>query len=179
MRPAAWRFGLGVLLALPVACWTGGQSAAPVAAREPAAPDLSGKYQCSISEQGYDYPPYACEIRHDGARVVLVKLEGTERFEGEIRATAHGFRFAGEYFCAFGDCKKPLHGAFVADGNGGYRGTFSDDAELVVHLWGPMIGELAGGATYGGAMYGGALYGGSVYGGYGSRPSKKRRNIRP
>ena len=131
MRPAAWRFG--VVLSLVVACWTGAAppTSAPAAAPAEVAP--LGHYLCSISEQGYDYPPFACEIRRDGARTMLVKLEGSQRFEGEIRTAGHGFQFAGRYFCPFGDCTKALHGTFVADARtGAYRGTFSDDPELVV-----------------------------------------------
>jgi hypothetical protein len=174
MRPAVWRFGA---LAVVVACWTGSQTGSTIGNRNaPSAEDgLVGAYRCSISEGGFDYPPYACEIRvTDDRRTILVKLEGTTRIEGEIHPTARGFRFAGRYFCTEGDCTQQIHGEFVLGPDGVYQGRFTESPQMVVSL---VRAGKAGGSSYGGIGYGGSIYGGAVYGG--ARYGGHRRNRRP
>jgi hypothetical protein len=167
MRPAVWRFG-GLGAAMFVACWTG-SAPTTVANRASTGHDLTGPYRCSISESGYDYPPFPCVIRNDGDRTMLVKLEGSQRFEGEIVVDGEGFRFSGRYFCPRGDCTQELHGTFVRVRDGvGYRGTFSDDPNVVVWL-------VPGALRAGGASYGGFGYGGSSYGYSGKRTPSNRR----
>src|SRR5207302_644690 len=122
---------------------------------------------------------YACEIRvFEDHRMILVKLEGSQRFEGEIRRTAHGFRFAGRYFCPWGDCTQQIHGEFVAGPDGVFHGRFTESPQMVVSLYrAPTIGGTSyGGIGYGGSIYGGGSYGGTRYGGH-RRNRHPRRSI--
>ena len=92
----------------------------------------------------------------------LVKLDGSQRFEGEVREGREGLAFSGRFYCPWGDCTQALHGVFAPDGAGGWKGTFSD-AKFVVWM-APASGQF-GGDGYGGSGYGGQGYGGVGYGG--------------
>jgi hypothetical protein len=118
-------------------------------------------YACSISDGGYDYPAFPCEIRVERGSRVLEKLAGSQRFRGVVRTTGDGFSFEGEFFCPYGDCTKHLTGVFRSFGPGQYRGTFQDDPMVVTLL---QVAPGMGGASYGGAAYGGGAYGGFGYG---------------
>jgi hypothetical protein len=155
-RPAIVRFG--VLLAF-AACG-GSRASAPLENHGGTARPVIGSYACSIEDSGYRYPPFRCVIREQGGKLWLVKLDGSQRFEGEVRETGKGLAFAGRFFCPFGDCEQGLHGAFAPTGDGGMKGTFSD-AKFVVWLQ-PVAGGAYGGAAYGGETYGGNGYGGPV-----------------
>lgn len=155
MRPAAWRFGVLVSL---VACWTEPRPATPIEHRvAPSHKDFAGLYSCSIDD-GYQYPPFRCEIRRDGKRLVLVKLGGSQRFEGVIQPFADdsGFAFRGTFYCPFGDCTQELHGEFrnfpPAERVGVLRGAFRDARFTVLLV--PDAGDGFGGSEYGGAGYG-------------------------
>src|SRR2546423_8782069 len=74
--------------------------------------DFAGAYWCSIAESDFTYKPFPCAIRKAGERLVLVKLAGTERFEGVIAPAGAGFTFSGRFYCAVGDCDQALHGEF-------------------------------------------------------------------
>jgi len=166
-RPAIWRFGAMLALA---ACWGRGESrttTGPLENHGGAAPNLIGGYACAIEDSGYRYPPFRCEIKQEGARLVLVKLDGSQRFEGEVRQVGEGLQFAGQFYCPWGDCTQALHGVFKATSDGGMKGTFSD-AKFVV--WMQPTGAGFGGVGYGGAAYGGDVYGGTTYGGPSRNP---------
>ncbi len=170
-RRACSLFGLAL-----VACWTerppesttttiGNHAATSRAA-------LAGAYWCAITEDDYAYPRFPCSIRELDGHLVLAKLGGSVRFEGDIVPEHGGFRFSGRMYCPWGDCTQPLHGVFAPQG-GAYHGTFRDDGMIVELV--RASGGL-GGAGYGGDGYGGASYGGASYGNYG--PSG-RRNRQP
>ena len=152
-RPAVVIFGV-------VAACGGGREKAPQAignqvASTTTAPGLEGAYRCSITDSGYKYPPFACAIRHEGARLMLAKLEGSVRFVGEIQpADGGGFRFKGKMYCPWGDCTQELRGVFDAQADH-YVGTFDRD-QMTVDL---VRADGTGGDSYGGATYGGATYG--------------------
>ncbi len=135
-------------------------------------PALAGAYWCTITEEDYVYPRFACAITDQRGHLVLAKLGGSVRFEGEVVPEHGGFRFSGQMYCPWGDCAQPLHGVFAASG-GAFHGTFSDDRTMVDLVRAP---DGLGGAGYGGDAYGGSSYGGATYGNYG--PSG-RRNRRP
>jgi len=149
-RPAVVVFGM------LVACWTGQepQSAqAPIANQSAAPPGLTGEYWCTITEGDYKYPRFPCAIRDDRGHLVLAKLAGSVRFEGEIRPAREGFSFHGRMFCPWGDCEQGLNGTFAPE-RGHYVVTFRDD-QMVVEL------ERAAAGAFGGDSYGGATYGNS------------------
>jgi hypothetical protein len=112
-----------------------------------------GGYACAIEDGGYRYPPFRCEIRKVGGRLVLAKLDGSQRFEGDVHEVGEGLEFSGQFYCPWGDCTQALHGTFRPTSDGGLKGTFSD-AKFVV--WLQPAGGLVGGMTYGGAAYGGS-----------------------
>jgi hypothetical protein len=155
-RPAISRFGLVAL----AACGGrgGAQATGPLENHGGTARGVTGAYACSIEDSGYRYPPFRCVIRQQGERLELVKLDGSQRFEGEVREGRGGLVFSGRFYCPFGDCTQDLHGVFASDGAGGWKGTFSD-AKFVVWM-APAAGTY-GGATYGGQGYGGVGYGGA------------------
>ena len=156
-RPAALHFGM---LAL-VACG-GGRAAQPLENHGGGGGrSVVGNYACAIEDAGYRYPAFRCVIRQAGGRLELVKLDGSQRFEGEVRQARGGLAFSGRFYCPFGDCTQELHGVFAADGAGGWKGMFTD-ARFIV--WMTPAGQF-GGAGYGGAGYGGQGYGGVGYGG--------------
>jgi hypothetical protein len=154
-RPAIARFG--TLLAL-VACG-GSRPAGPLEHHGGSAPPIAGNYACSIEDEGYRYEPFHCVIRDQGGKLWLRKLDGSQRFEGEVRETGKGLAFAGRFYCPFGDCTQELHGVFAPSADGGMKGTFSD-AKFVVWLQPAPAGPAYGGAVYGGESYGGSGYGG-------------------
>src|SRR3954447_1986396 len=94
-----------LLFGLCVACWsdrtqqpaTIDNHSSPLASR-----DLSGAYWCTIEAEGFKYDPYPCVIRQVNGRFQLAKLGGSQRFTGNIRPTAHGFLFDGEFYCPWG-----------------------------------------------------------------------------
>lgn len=147
-------------------------------AQGPLAP---GVYACAISEGGYDYPAFRCEVRDQDAHRFLAKVEGSVRLGGEITAVGGGgFRFVGRRFCPWGDCTEHVESVFAPIA-GGFRG------EVVSALSGPSTvtvtfvraftapertpdhagGFGTGPAGFGGGGYGGDPYGGWGYGGYG------------
>jgi len=169
--PAVSRFGGLSLLAL-MACWTapaGPPPQAPSASFDQITRDISGPYWCSIAEDGYDYPRYACVIKEVGEKLILAKLGGSQRLRGHIVLDdKDGFAFAGEMYCPLGDCQRPLHGRFKPLGRGGFKGIFREDA-IVLQLT-PAPKNAFGGDAYGGDGYGDpfaidASYGGGAYGG--------------
>ena len=119
---------------------------------------IDGAYWCSINDDGVTYPPQACTIQHVDHRLVLAKLAGSQRFEGELAPAGGGFSFEGSYFCPWGECTQPLHGTFSSS-EGGLVGTFRDST-IIVRMTAVQLGGhdrmLYGGASYGGASYGGA-----------------------
>jgi hypothetical protein len=130
-----------------------------------------GRYACAIEDAGYRYRAFRCVIRQGaGGRMELVKLDGSQRFDGEVRERPAGLAFSGRFWCPWGDCTQALHGVFAPDGAGGWKGTFSD-ARFVVWMAparpGPLGGGASGGQAYGGQAYGGDGYGGQAYGGDG------------
>jgi hypothetical protein len=164
-RPAVVVFGV------LVACWTGHEAppAQPlIANHSTASPGLTGEYWCTITEGDYKYPRFPCAIRDDSGHLLLAKLAGSVRFEGEIRPARDGFSFHGRMFCPWGDCTQDLNGTFAPDG-GRYVGTFRDD-QMVVDL------ERAPAGAFGGDTYGGAGYGGATYGNY--APTGRRNRHR-
>ncbi len=170
MRWACCVFGVAL-----AACWT---DRAPVRApqlgnhetgRRPA---LAGSYWCTITEEDYEYPRFACAISEQRGHLVLAKLGGSVRFEGEIVPEHGGFRFSGQMYCPWGDCSQPLHGVFAPTGVA-FHGTFSDDRMTVELVRAP---DGLGGDGYGGQAYGGSPYGGATYGNLGA---SGRRNRRP
>ena len=94
---------------------------------------VAGAYACSIEESGYRYPAFHCVISEAGGRLELVKLDGSQRFEGEVREARGRLEFSGRFYCPFGDCTQDLHGVFAPDGAGGLKGTFTD-AKFVVWM---------------------------------------------
>ncbi|MBS1121878.1 MAG: hypothetical protein H6Q90_4106 [Deltaproteobacteria bacterium] len=169
--PAVSRFG-AVLCLSYMACWSGntGVTTTQTASLEPGSRDVTGSYWCSIDEEGYDYPRYACAIKKVGDTLVLAKLGGSQRFRGQIKLDdKEGFWFVGESYCPDGDCDQELHGRFKPVGRGGFKGTFREES-MVLHLV-PAPANAFGGSEYGGGTYGdpfsygGQGYGGSSYGG--------------
>jgi len=154
-RPASLRFGL---VALAACGGRGAQATGPLENHGGTARGVTGAYACSIEDSGYRYKPFRCVIRQKGERLELVKLDGSQRFEGEVRDGRGGLVFSGRFYCPFGDCTQELHGVFAPDGGGGWKGTFSD-AKFVV--WMAPASGAYGGATYGGQGYGGVGYGGA------------------
>ncbi|HEY1549839.1 MAG TPA: hypothetical protein VGG28_18550 [Kofleriaceae bacterium] len=121
---------------------------------------IDGAYWCVIEQGDIAYPPYPCTIQHAGQRLVLAKLAGSQRFQGELAPTGAGFSFAGTYFCPWGECTQPLHGTFEPS-EGGFVGTFRDST-IIVRMTAVQLGNGSHDATlYGGASYGGASYGGA------------------
>jgi hypothetical protein len=155
-RPAGLRFGLVAL----AACGGrgGAQTTGPLENHGGIARSVAGAYVCSIEDSGYRYPPFHCVIKRTGDRLDLVKLDGSQRFEGEVREGPDGLKFAGRFYCPFGDCTQELHGVFAPSGAGGWKGTFSD-AKFVVWMAPAEAGGAYGGQGYGGSGYGGAIYG--------------------
>ena len=172
-------FAVGWCIAV-CSCW-GGNSAQQTAIGHPAPlaeRTFSGAYWCSIQDDGFAYPPYPCAIWSVDHRLVLAKLGGSQRFEGEIKPAGAGFSFDGLFYCPAGDCTQPLHGTFEPN-DATLVGRFRDST-LVVRLAPVQLGSAFGGASYGGAScdhancdgatyddtsYGGASYGGASYGG--------------
>jgi hypothetical protein len=172
--PAVSRFG-GLAFLTIVACWTSPATPpaqTPGPALEVAKHDLSGHYWCSID----DYPRYACVIAKVGEDMVLAKLSGSQRIRGRITMSGAGFRFVGELYCPYGDCKQELHGNFTPATRGGFQGKFNED-EMIVHLT-PAAANAFGGDGYGGAEYGGALDADGSYGGAGYGRRNYRIDIR-
>lgn len=195
-RPAVSRFGPALSLAF-VACWSGRtepeQPQVVSNQLEPAAPDITGPYWCSIDQDGYDYPRYPCVIRKVGDKLMLAKLGGSQRVRGEIRIDGPGFTFTGELFCPWGDCTEPMRGKFRPSGRGGFKGELmnpmvkrapaqhaddegEDYADIMTLTLAPAPRDAFGGAAYGGDGYGdpfgGRGYGGRGYGQYRMRPSR-------
>lgn len=177
-RPAVSRLGAMLSLAF-VACWSGQSAppATPVAMQlEPAAPDITGPYWCSIDQDGYDYPRYACMIKKVGNKLMLAKLGGSQRVRGDITLDAkQGFTFDGELYCPWGDCTEPMRGKFKPNGRGGFRGELFNPAQrdedeeitdIMTLTLTPAPQNAFGGAGYGGDGYGDP-FGGRGYGGYG------------
>src|SRR5262245_25368633 len=108
-RPAIMLFGV-------VACWTDRAPQQPIGHQAVQQDSLAGSYWCTITEGEYTYPRFPCAITEHGGRLVLAKLAGSVRFEGEIRRNRSGFSFEGKMFCPWGDCTQPLHGSFAARG---------------------------------------------------------------
>jgi hypothetical protein len=135
-----------------------------------AAPLADGDYACQIRDGGYDYPPFRCVVRADGARTVLEKVEGSVRFRGVIAPTsATSFRFDGELYCPWGDCTEPVRAEFRRAGAGYAAVVQPADARrdpMYITLTTPVQAAY-GGYGYGGHGYGGYGYGGYGYGGYG------------
>lgn len=179
--------GVVLVLGLLVSCWRDGvvvqqpiANSTPVVAKAAA----EGGYWCEISDGGYKYTRFPCAIRQIGTQMVLAKMGGSVRFRGVIRGdTVHGFRFAGQMFCPWGDCTQPLHGVFQP-AQGSTAGAMLvgrfNESQMVVRLWRAGDSEF-GGAEYGGdeyggfgnggnigdldtQMYGGGMYGGQIYG---------------
>lgn len=180
-RPAVVRFGVA-MFAIVAACWSG--KAADTGGtvenrREPVAGTLAGAYWCAIEDSGYRYPPFPCAIRKIEQRLVLAKLGGSQRFEGEVRAVGQGFTFDGRFYCPWGDCTQALHGSFAPAANGALIGTFRD-ARFIVRMR-PAPQSAFGGAGYGGDGYGGFgdAYGGAVYGGAGYGVSRGAGGAHP
>ena len=124
--------------------------------------DLTAAYYCSIQDGEFHYPRFPCAMRKVNGRWMLAKLAGSQRFRGYVTPHVAGFAFDGEFYCPWGDCSQPLHGAFEAIGGGRLRGTFRD-ARMIVVLE-PAPDSAFGGATYGGDGYGGFGYAGTTYG---------------
>jgi hypothetical protein len=190
-RPAGLRFGVAIVatLATLAACWSNkaGDGGGTIQNHHEALAqrDLAGAYWCAIEDGGYKYPPFPCAIRKIDQRLVLAKLGGSQRFEGEVRAVGQGFSFDGQFYCPWGDCTQELHGAFRPAANGALVGTFRD-ARFIVRMHAAPESAF-GGSTYGGDGYGGfggAAYGGAGYGirygGGGIHPNRSGRgNRRP
>jgi hypothetical protein len=172
-RPAVVRFGV-LAASASVSCWSAPKQPTTTPIENRATPtaserDLTAAYWCSISDGGYDYPPMPCMVRKVGAQFMLAKLAGSQRFRGVVKARSDGgLTFDGEFYCPWGDCTQPLHGAFVpaTDGTGTLRGDFQNTGIVVTMTQAPL--DSFGGATYGGDGYGGFGYGGfggASYGG--------------
>ena len=155
-----------------VACWHGSpRHEGAIGNRATASgAGMQGIYSCTITEQSYKYPPFPCTIRGGDHDLVLAKLGGSVRFEGEIRPLNDGYAFFGRLYCPFGDCSEQVAAKFRPTADGGLRATMGSE-QLVVELHrvtggtgGAGYGGLYGGAGYGGAGYGGAGYGGATYG---------------
>jgi hypothetical protein len=130
-----------------------------------AASSLPGAYWCAIEDSGFKYGRFPCAIRKTGDKLVLAKLAGSQRFEGEITPAGSGFAFSGRFYCPFGDCDQALDGLFEPATGGSLRGTFRN-AKFAVEL------TRAPETAFGGASYGGDAYGGD---GYGVSPVSNRR----
>jgi hypothetical protein len=137
----------------------GGGNATQTTIDHPALADLDGAYWCIIEQGDLSYPPYACTIQNVDHRVVLAKLAGSQRFEGELKPAGGGFSFDGVFFCPWGECTQPLHGTFEPS-EGGLVGTFRDSTIIV-----RMTAVQLGAASHDARLYGGASYGGASYGG--------------
>jgi hypothetical protein len=165
-RPAIVLFGAAI-----AACWTDRTPApaAPIGNHSAEVPRaLVGDYRCTISESGYEYPPFPCTIRQQGRKLVLAKLGGSVRFEGEIRPRGEGFAFKGQVYCPWGDCTEAVAGTFEPAAGGALTATLGQD-RMTVQLVRADAGF--GGTGYGGNVYGGASYGGGGYGGMPSNPT--------
>ena len=157
-RPAALRFGV-----IAVAACGGSHAPERLENHGGTARSVVGSYACAIEDSGYRYPAFRCVIRQGaGGRMELVKLDGSQRFEGEVREGRTGLAFKGRFYCPFGDCTQELHGVFAPDGAGGWKGTF-EDAKFVVWMAPARAGQF-GGDGYGGQGYGGVGYGGAMVG---------------
>jgi hypothetical protein len=154
-RPASLRFGVLALVAIGCASRARG----PAIGNRATNRDLTSAYYCSIQDGEFRYPRYPCAVRKIEGRWILAKLAGSQRFRGEVTPHGDGFAFAGELYCPWGDCQKPLHGEFTPVGDGALRGTFRD-ARVIVMLQ-PAPDSAFGGASYGGDGYGGFGDGGN------------------
>ncbi|MDB4952738.1 MAG: hypothetical protein JWO36_307 [Myxococcales bacterium] len=160
----AWfRFGACVAACLAVAACHPSTGATPIENRALATSDVVGGYWCRIEDAGFKYERFPCAIRRVDDHLVLAKLGGSQRFEGELLRTRDGFLFDGRFYCPWGDCTQALHGVIEPQANGTLRGTFRDAKFTVVLARAPD--SAFGGASYGGDGYGGFSDGGAVYGG--------------
>lgn len=156
--PAVARFGVLASITM-VACGGGGTRSTSDGtlsnqALTPGERDLTASYWCSIRSGEYDYPAMPCVVRKVNGRYVLAKLAGSQRFRGEVRERADGLAFDGEFYCPWGDCSRPIHGVFKADGDGRLVGEFADNGIVVTMT--RAQDHAFGGAGYAGVGYGGA-----------------------
>lgn len=164
-RPAVSRFGAIACLAY-VACWSGNTGPMTTPKLEPGVRDVTGSYWCSLDEESYDNPRFACAIKKVDGKLVLAQLRGTERLRGHITLDdKDGFTFVGELWCPEGGCGEAMHGSFKPVGRGGFKGTFREEA-ILVHLV-PAPANAFAGSEYGSDEYGDPFsFGGAGYGGY-------------
>lgn len=94
----------------------------------PAASDdrsLTGKYACHLTIKGTTYPAAECEIVPGDLEGVLwiEKLQGTQRFAGEVTRSPQGFTFSGYFYCPQGACDEEVSADFASTGDGGFAAT--------------------------------------------------------
>jgi hypothetical protein len=143
-----------------VACWRGEPLGPPgnhVAASAP--PALVGDYRCTITMQGYSYPPFPCGIRQVSTELVLEKRGGSIWFHGILRATtAVAYRFEGDVYCPHADCERHVIGVFERRQDGTMVGNLGE-----IGIYNAIV-QLTPASGFGGDGYGGAGYGGATYG---------------
>jgi len=145
------RCGIAAVV-LVVACWRD-TAPTPAPVQPAVATTWIGAYSCTIAQGGYRYPPFPCAIREVDHKLVLAKLGGSVRFEGEVHPHGDGFRFEGEVYCPTGDCNEHVGAVFRPAGNQVLRAKLGSQGMLVelFRMNNAYAGDSYGGATYAGA----------------------------
>lgn len=127
-----------------------------------------GHYGCRITQNGYAYDYYACDVRQEGGALIVEKIEGQMRFKGTLTPEGDGsLGFEGDVWCTWDDCKGSVTGNLTTV-DGGWEGTLPAHpmtdgqtmAELSISLLHESVLQSAGGARYGGYGDGGWKGGG-------------------
>ncbi len=123
-----------------------------------------GNYGCRITQGGFAYDFYACEVKQDGASLMIEKIEGQMRLKGTITPAADGsLAIAGDLWCTWDEsCKGAVAGS-LAIVDGGWEGVLPEHAmadgqmmpALTFTLMRESVLESAGGKRYGGYGAGG------------------------
>jgi hypothetical protein len=129
----------------------------------------TGHYGCRITQGGWAYDFYACDVRKEGGALVIEKIEGQMRFKGTISpADAGALAFRGEVWCTWDEgCKGSTSGTLAAV-DGGWEGVLeaypmaSGDSmsPMTIAVYRESVLESAGGTRYGGYGEGGWKGGG-------------------
>lgn len=158
------------VLALALAACGGAKKPAAVVGEHASAGGLPlGHYGCRITQGGYAYDYYACDVREEGGALVIEKIEGQMRFKARIEPEGDAsLAFDGEVWCTWDEgCKGTVTGN-LPETEGGWEGTLPEYKMASGEMMPPMtiaivhesVLSSAGGARYGGYGDGGWKGGG-------------------
>lgn len=101
-------------------------------------------WTCQIS----DYDPQPCKLTQTADGWRLVKLLGSQRFDGTLAPNGSRLDFDGQFFCPWGACDAPMHVQFERKGDASYATVFEGD-DIALRYDEALAGEF-GAAGYGG-----------------------------